>query len=50
MLKEIFSSRETGINNPSTYGCTIMELGKNPQLLLSPGRPDEEPYYVFSFD
>ena len=46
-LKEIFSNRETIINNRGTFGCTIMILGKNPELHISPGRPDEEPYQVF---
>ena len=48
-LKDIFSNRETIINNRRTFGCTIMILGKNPELHISPGRPDEEPYQVFRF-
>ncbi|MFC2142559.1 C45 family autoproteolytic acyltransferase/hydrolase [Acidobacteriota bacterium] len=48
-LKDIFSNRETIINNRRTFGCTIMILGKNPELHISPGRPDEEPYQVFLF-
>jgi len=26
-----------------------MELGKNPELHISPGRPDEEPFQIFRF-
>jgi len=48
-LKDIFSNRETIINNQGTFGCTIMILGKNPELHISPGRPDEELYQVFRF-
>jgi hypothetical protein len=49
-LKEIFSSRETGINNPRTYGCTMMVLGEYPQLVLSLGWTDHEPCSIFSID
>ncbi len=48
-LKDIFSNRETIINNRGTFGCTIMKLGKNPELHISPGRPDKEPFQVFRF-
>ncbi len=48
-LKDTFSNREIIINNKSTFGCTIMILGKNPELYISPGRPDEEPFQVFRF-
>ena len=48
-LKKIFSDRETIINNGGTYGCTIMVLTENPELYISPGRPDEEPFVVFKF-
>lgn len=48
-LKSIFSDRKTIVNNPGTFGCTIMKLGKNPELHISPGRPDEEPFFVFRF-
>jgi predicted choloylglycine hydrolase len=48
-LKKIFSDRETIINNRGTYGCTIMVLTENPELHISPGRPDEEPFAVFKF-
>jgi hypothetical protein len=48
-LKDIFRDRETIINNRGTFGCTIMKLGKNPELHISPGRPDEEPFQVFRF-
>jgi predicted choloylglycine hydrolase len=48
-LKEIFSNRDIIINNRGTFGCTIMKLGQNPELHISPGRPDEEPYQVFRF-
>ncbi len=48
-LKDIFSNRETIINNPGTFGNTIMVMGNDPQLHISPGRPDEEPYQIFRF-
>ncbi len=48
-LKTIFQNRAAGINNARTYGCTIMVLGKNPELHISPGRPDEEPFQVLTF-
>jgi hypothetical protein len=48
-LEEIFSNRASGINNAGTYGCTIMVLGENPELHISPGRPDEAPFQVLSF-
>jgi isopenicillin-N N-acyltransferase-like protein len=48
-LKGIFSNREIIINNRRTFGCTIMKLGKNPELHISPGRPDEEPFQIFRF-
>ncbi|MCJ7579706.1 MAG: C45 family peptidase [Candidatus Aminicenantes bacterium] len=50
VLKDIFSNRETLINNSGTFGCTIMVLGKYPELHISPGRPDEEPFQIFQFD
>lgn len=49
-LKEIFSDRETMINNRSTFGVTIMVLTDSPKLHISPGRPDEVPYQVLGFD
>jgi hypothetical protein len=48
-LKDILSDREIIINNRSTFGCTIMILGSLPELHISPGRPDEEPFQVFGF-
>jgi hypothetical protein len=48
-LKGLFMSRDSGINNASTYGCTIMVLGENPELHISPGRPDEAPFQVLGF-
>jgi len=48
-LKDIFSNRDIIINNKGTFGCTIMKLGTNPELHISPGRPDEEPFQVFRF-
>ncbi|MEE9503478.1 MAG: hypothetical protein V3V48_15495 [Candidatus Aminicenantaceae bacterium] len=48
-LNDIFSNREIIINNRGTFGCTIMKLGKNPELHISPGRPDKEPFQVFRF-
>lgn len=49
-LKDIFSDRETVINNRGTFGATIMVLSESPELHISPGRPDEEPFHVFRFD
>jgi isopenicillin-N N-acyltransferase-like protein len=49
MLKDIFSDRETIVNNSGTFGCTIMVLGRSPELHISPGRPDTEPFRVFGF-
>jgi len=49
VLKSIFSDRQTIVNNRGTFGCTIMKLGKDPELHISPGRPDEEPFQVFRF-
>ncbi len=48
-LKDIFQDRAFGINNRSTYGCTIMVLGEKPELHISPGRPDEAPFQVLGF-
>jgi hypothetical protein len=48
-LTTLFRNRDSGINNPTTYGCTIMVLGEDPELHISPGRPDEEPFKVLSF-
>jgi isopenicillin-N N-acyltransferase-like protein len=48
-LKILFRNRASGINNETTYGCTIMVLGEHPELHISPGRPDEEPFQVLSF-
>ncbi len=49
-LKNIFSDRETAINNRGTFGATIMMLSESPELHISPVRPDEEPFLVFRFD
>ena len=48
-LKDIFSNRDIIINNKNTFGCTIMKLGTNPELHISPGRPDEVPFQIFRF-
>jgi len=48
-LKALFKDRASGINNAGTYGCTIMVLGVTPELHISPGRPDEEPFQVLAF-
>lgn len=48
-LKTLFRNRASGINNAATYGCTIMVLGEDPELHISPGRPDEEPFQVLAF-
>ncbi len=49
-LKAIYSDRETIINNRSTFGATIMVLSESPEMHISPGRPDEEPFRIFRFD
>jgi len=49
VLKTLYGDRSSGINNPGTYGCTIMILGQKPELHISPGRPDTEPFQVFGF-
>jgi hypothetical protein len=49
LLKDIFRRRDIRINNTGTFGCTIMVLGEDPELHVSPGRPDEEPFQVFRF-
>jgi hypothetical protein len=49
VLKTIYANRASGINNGGTYGCTIMILGEKPELHLSPGRPDVEPFQVLRF-
>ena len=48
-LKQVFAGRDSGINVPRTYGCTIMLLGDHPELHIAPGRPDEEPFVVLTF-
>jgi Acyl-coenzyme A:6-aminopenicillanic acid acyl-transferase len=48
-LEALFKDRASGINNAGTYGCTIMVLGESPELHISPGRPDEEPFQVLGF-
>ncbi len=48
-LESIFRDRTSGINNGGTYGCTIMVLGKDPELRISAGRPDEAPFQVLGF-
>jgi isopenicillin-N N-acyltransferase-like protein len=48
-LQRLFKNRASGINNAGTYGCTIMVLGDNPELHISPGRPDEAPFQVLGF-
>ncbi|MDP2914522.1 MAG: C45 family peptidase [Candidatus Aminicenantes bacterium] len=49
VLKTIYANRVSGINNGGTYGCTIMVLGEKPELHISPGRPDVEPFQVLDF-
>ena len=48
-LKGIYMDRASGINNATTYGCTIMVLGETPELHISAGRPDESPFQVLGF-
>ena len=49
-LKDIYGDRKTVINNRSTFGATIMVISENPELHISPGRPDEVPFHVFRFE
>ena len=49
VLKRVYSGRDSRINNPSTYGCTIMVLGDRPELHIAPGRPDTVPFEVIDF-
>jgi isopenicillin-N N-acyltransferase-like protein len=49
ILQALFRNRASGINNTGTYGCTIMVLGDNPELHISPGRPDEALFQVLGF-
>lgn len=49
LLKDIFSTRTNMINNLGTFGCTILVLGNDPELHISPGRPDEEDFQIFKF-
>jgi isopenicillin-N N-acyltransferase-like protein len=48
-LKSVFQNRDSGINNRSTFSCTIMVLQKKPELYITAGRPDEAPFEVFRF-
>jgi hypothetical protein len=48
-LKALFRDRASGINNAGTYGCTIMALGEEPELHVSPGRPDLAQFQVVRF-
>jgi sugar phosphate isomerase/epimerase len=49
VLKRVFADRASGINNESTYGCSIMVLGDHPELHIAPGRPDTVPFEVLDF-
>jgi isopenicillin-N N-acyltransferase-like protein len=48
-LEAIFKNRNSGVNNPTTYGCTIMVLGETPELHVAPGRPDLATFQVLKF-
>ncbi|MFH1942502.1 MAG: C45 family peptidase [bacterium] len=48
-LISVFRDRESGINNRSTFSCTIMVLQKKSELHITAGRPDEAPFEVFRF-
>lgn len=48
-LQALFKDRVSGINNATTYGCTIMVLGEDPELHVSPGRPDLAMFQVVKF-
>lgn len=49
MLKAVFRDRASGINNETTYSCTIMVLGEKPELHIAAGRPDEAPFQILGF-
>ena len=49
-LKSIFQNRDWGINNRSSFACTIMVLSDHPEFHITGGRPDEEPFQVFTFN
>lgn len=48
-LKGIFRDRRAGINNETTYGCTIMVLGEKPEIHIAPGRPDVALFQALGF-
>lgn len=52
-IKDILSSRRYNAGRPichyNTYGCTIMVISDEPELHITAGRPDENPFQVFSF-
>ncbi|UCH94756.1 MAG: hypothetical protein JSV88_31470 [Candidatus Aminicenantes bacterium] len=48
-IKTLLSPRAEYINNDYTYGTLIMKLTPQPELHLSPGRPDETVFRVFRF-
>ena len=48
-LKRILQNRESGINNANTFGSLIMVLKPDPELYVSAGRPDREPFRRFRF-
>lgn len=50
VLKALYRDRPSGINNAGTYACTIMVLKDKPELHISPGRPDAEPFQVLRFE
>lgn len=49
ILKSVFASRSSYINNSSTFGCVIMEHGADPVFHISPGRPDVTAFTVYRF-
>jgi len=48
-LKDLYRDKASGINNERTYACTVMILKDKPELHISPGRPDAEPFQVLGY-
>jgi hypothetical protein len=53
LVRSVLSSREgegRRISDDTTFGCTIMVLGAEPELHIAPGRPDRNAFQVVRFD
>jgi hypothetical protein len=48
-FKRVLQDRESGVNNATTFGSVIMVLKVEPELYVSGGRPDREPFRAFRF-